>query len=432
MSTPGGPQEQTGPAHWLRGTTVQLMVSTGRVAIATGASSLLLVAVAVVSARVLGPSGRGVLVLVATTATYLMLVSSLGTPISVRVMLGTENRRTVLSDYFGLGLLLTLLQIVVAAVLVAAVLIRSGVPVTLELDLLAAVYAGALVLAYLLVHGLYGIGYNEQAATVQVGGAAVQLVLVILLGVAAVTSPWPYVAAMLAGTLGQIVASMIVLAFGGFLVRPRVSIDAWRKLITQGVPAIGLSLGQAAVLRLDRIIVGFFLAAAAVGVYSVAATATDLVALVPGALSQVLFQKIASRSIETSTANRARLVALLSSVVVAAVLYFLAPIGIEVLVGASFAGAVEPLRILLLAAVVLSSYQIDAYALAARGQIGRAASATVIGLAVIVVADLILIPAKGIVGAAWASVIAYAVMAILVRVIIRRGPDASASRAASI
>jgi len=347
-------------------------------------------------------------------------------------MLGTENRRTVLSDYFGLGLLLTLLQIVVAAVLVAAVLIRSGVPVTLELDLLAAVYAGALVLAYLLVHGLYGIGYNEQAATVQVGGAAVQLVLVILLGVAAVTSPWPYVAAMLAGTLGQIVASMIVLAFGGFLVRPRVSIDAWRKLITQGVPAIGLSLGQAAVLRLDRIIVGFFLAAAAVGVYSVAATATDLVALVPGALSQVLFQKIASRSIETSTANRARLVALLSSVVVAAVLYFLAPIGIEVLVGASFAGAVEPLRILLLAAVVLSSYQIDAYALAARGQIGRAASATVIGLAVIVVADLILIPAKGIVGAAWASVIAYAVMAILVRVIIRRGPDASASRAASI
>jgi O-antigen/teichoic acid export membrane protein len=175
------------------------------------------------------------------------------------------------------------------------------------------------------------------------------------------------------------------------------------------------------VLRLDRILVGLFLSAAAVGVYSVAATATDLVALVPGALSQVLFQRIASRSVDRSTLNRARAYALLSSVAIAAALFLLAPLGIDLLVGPSFSGAVLPLRILLLAAVILSSYQIDAYALAARGQIGAAASATVFGLVVIVIADLILIPTHGIVGAAWASVIAYALMAASVGLVVRRG-----------
>jgi O-antigen/teichoic acid export membrane protein len=328
-----------------------------------------------------------------------------------------------------LGLLLSALQAILATVLIAAILIRSGVPLTLEQGLLSGIYAGALVIAYLFVSGLYGIGRNEEAAVVQVGGAAVQLILVIVLATVWVATPWPYVVAILLGTIGQILASVIVLRSAGFLPRPQVSIEAWRRLIARGVPAVGLSLGQAAVLRLDRVLVGLLLSAAAVGVYSVAATATDVVALVPVALSQVLFQKIASKSVDSPTLNRARAYALLSSAAIAVVLYLLAPVGIDLLVGSSFAGAVLPLRILLLAAVVFSSYQIDAYALAARGQIGIAGSATLLGLVVIVIADLILIPTHGIVGAAWASVFAYAIMAASVRVLMRRGGGASANTA---
>jgi O-antigen/teichoic acid export membrane protein len=416
----------------MRGTTAKLVLSAGRVAIAGGASSVLLVAVAVITARVLGPSGRGALVLVATTATYLMLVTSLGIPISGRVMLGTGDRRTVLSHYLGLGLFLSMVQIVLTAILAWAILIRSGVPLTLEEDLLVGLYGGGLVVGYLLVHGLYGIGLNEQAAIVQVGGAAVQLLLVIVLGSAAVASPWPYVAAMLFGTLGQIVASLIVLAFGHFLVWPSFSLIAWQTLIVRGVPAIGLSLGQAAVLRLDRLLIGLFLSASAVGVYSVAATATDIVFLVPAALSQVLFQKIASKTVDLSTAHRARTITLLIGVVTALVIYLLAPLAIDRLVGPRFAGAVVPLRILLLAALFLSSYQIDAYALAARGQIWLAGSATLLGFAVILVADLLLIPTNGIVGAAWASAIAYGLMAVLVRLIVIRVESAPAESVAAV
>lgn len=420
MIKPGPSRLAVWKTRWLRGTTTQLVLSAGRVAIASGASSLLLIVVAIISARVVGPAGRGVIVLIATTATYLMLVTSLGIPISNRVMLGTENRRMVLRHYFGLGLFLSMVQIALTAIVVRVILIQSGVPPTLAQGLLAGIYGGGLLAAYLLIQALYGIGWNEQAAIVQLGGAAVQLVLVIALGVAAIGSPWPYVAAMLAGTLGQIVAAIVTLAFARFLVWPSFSLVAWRTLVVRGVPAIGLSLGQAAVLRLDRVLIGLFLSASAVGVYSVAATATDIVSLVPTALSQILFQRIASKSIDSSTLNRARRVALVFGVATALVIYLLAPLGVDLLVGPRFAGAVTPLRILLVGALFLSSYQIDAYALAARGKIWLAGSATLLGFAVIFAADLLLIPTNGIVGAAWASVIAYGVMATLMRLLVRR------------
>ena len=419
MSKSGGLLHLASRTRWLRGTTATLVLSAGRVAIATGAASMLLVAVAVISARVLGPAGRGAIVLIATTATYLMLVTSLGIPISARVMLGTGDRRMVLSNYFGLGLFLSLVQIALTTILVRLILSHSGVPLTSEQDLFAGLFGGALVVAYLLVHGLHGIGLNEQAAAVQVGGAAVQLMLVIVLGIAAVGSPWPYLAAILAGSLGQIVASILVFAFARCLAWPSFSFVVWKRLIVRGVPAIGLSLGQAAVLRLDRVLIGLFLSASAVGVYSVAATATDLVSLAPIALSQVLFQRIASNSIEFSIANRARAVTLAFGVATALIIFPLAPLMIDRVVGSRFADALIPLRVLLLGAVFLSSYQIDAYALAARGHIWLAGAATLLGLGVILVADLLLIPAHGIIGAAWASDIAYGVMAILVRLRVR-------------
>src|SRR5207302_8870856 len=112
-------------------------------------ASLLLLATAVITARTLGPSGRGAIVLVSTGATYLMLVSSLGIPISARVMLGRPDRRLVLSHYFGLSLLLLVGQLMLTAILVPILLVRSGVPVTLADDVLLSVYGGSLMAAYL-------------------------------------------------------------------------------------------------------------------------------------------------------------------------------------------------------------------------------------------------------------------------------------------
>jgi O-antigen/teichoic acid export membrane protein len=225
---------------------------------------------------------------------------------------------------------------------------------------------------------------------------------------------------LLIGIVGQIGLSVVVLAMNGFLVWPTFDSAAARELIRRGIPAIGLTLGQNATLRIDRILIGLFLTAAPVGVYSIAATGTELVWLAPTALSQVLFHRFATRSIDLSIATRARILSLVIALLTALTMFLVAPYAIDLLVGARFADAVSPLRILLIAAVFFASYQLDAYALAAQGRIGPAASATLVGFAVVLTADLMLIPMYGIIGAAWASVIAYGLMAAIVRVMLSR------------
>jgi O-antigen/teichoic acid export membrane protein len=404
----------------VRPSTTSLMLRAGRVAGATGSATLLLAAIAVITARILGPSGRGVLVLIATAATYLMLVSSLGVPISGRVMLGQGDRRITIAQYLGLGLLLSIVQIVVMMIVVRLLLIRVGIQVTIGEDILVGLYGGGLMANYLLVNGLYGLDLNEHAASVQVGGAIMQLVPVVVLGLVGIASPWPYVGVMLGGMLGQVGISLFILGWRKTLAWPSFSAVTWLALVAKGIPAIGLNLGQAGVLRIDRILIGLFLSASAVGIYSIAATATEIVWLVPTALSQVLFHQFASKSVHMPSATRARFISLAVSLATALAIFAIAPLAIDRLVGAAFASAVLPLRILLAAAIFLSSYQLDAYALAARGRIGLASGATVLGFILVLLADLLLIPTHGIVGAAWASLIAYGMMAILVRFMVMR------------
>src|SRR5207247_1430156 len=110
------------------------------------------------------------------------------------------------------------------------------------------------------------------------------------------------------------------------------------------------------------------------------------------ALSQILFQKFATKSVAQSTATRARVLSLAIALLTALAMFAIAPFAVALLVGGKFASAVLPLRILLVAAVFLASYQLDAYALAAQDRIAHAASATLIGFTVVLSADLLLIP----------------------------------------
>lgn len=407
------------------------MFSAGRVAASTGASSILLAVNAVVTARALGPSGRGAIALITTTATYVMLAGSLGTPISVRVLLGRPVQGALLQHYVGLGLALSLVQSILAVLVVVPVLLGSGVAIDMPLALSVAVYGSGMLAAYLLLNALYGVGAHDQAALVQILGAVAQLIPVMLLAVESFGAVWGYVLGIGIGAFGQAFVSVVLLERSGHAIRPIFFRPDWVELIWHGVPALGLTFGQAVVLRIDRILVGLFLAASAAGVYSIAATASEVVWLVPVALSQVLFHRVAAASIDASSAKWARIVSLAIAVGTAASLFVIAPFAIDRIVGPAFEGAVTPMRVLLLAAVFLASYQVDALTLAARGRIGQSAMATIVGLIVVVLADLSLIPTRGLVGAALASVFAYGVMAVCARLMASRLPgqlEASTSR----
>ena len=402
------------------GITAKLIAAAGRVAGGTLVASAFQLLFAFLTARILGPQGRGVLVLVATTATYSMLLTSLGVVIPARVMLGGSDAKTVLAQYVGLALLLGAVQLVVTAILVDIILAHSGISLDAPQVITAGIYGSSLLIAYLLTHALFGVGRSGNAVAVQGVGGAAQLIAGLALGLFGVKAVWPFISAPIIGAALQIAVSLTALARAGYPVRPTVSASTWRRLTKTAPAGMGVSFGQAAVLKLDRIFVGVMLSATAVGVYSVAATATDVVMVAPTALSQVLFHRLASKSVDPASARKARVLSMFISAAIAGALFLIAPFAIQRALGDRFMGAVDPLRILLLAALALSSYQLDAYSLSAMGEVGRAAVATVAGLVVVIGADLLLIPSRGIVGAAWASVIAYCVMAAIARAFARR------------
>ena len=225
-------------------------------------------------------------------------------------------------------------------------------------------------------------------------------------------------------TVVACVAYVPVLHHRRLLVWPRIALRSWALLFATGLRGMGVGISDSLTSRLDRYLVGFFLLPAAVGFYAVAATTSELFRLIPTSVMQVLFPRLASRTRGLDTVARARRACL--AIVVAAVgaVIFVAPWGVLVVFGSTYLPAVTPLQVLLLGEVGMTLFIVDGSAISAFGMTGRATLAAAAGLAVVAAADAVLIPRHGIVGAAWASVLAYWVMGISARLAMANALDA--------
>ena len=403
-------------------TVVYRMLSNGAVA-----------AVAVVTARQLQPSGRGILVLLLTLATFTVLVCGLGVSTSGRMYLvGEASLR--LSDYLGLSAVLTALEVGLAILVGVVLLPLVHVSVSLSHMLVLGALGGSLLYTYLLNAALNAYGQNVAASAVDAFGSVAQLVAVAGLVAGGVTAVVPYAAAIVAGNLIQAVVALVMLRRAGHEIRHRYHREPWVRLVRTGAPGIAMDLSQVLTFKLDRYLIGFFLTPAAVGVYSVAASAPELLRLPTLALSQPIFHRLASGTAKVRDFDRTRLLCLAVTGVLSAATFFVAPRAVPLLFGDSYASAITPLRILLLAEFGITVYYLDASSLAAGlNRLSDAAAAAVVGLVLVVVGDLLLIPDHGIVGAAWASVLAYSCTGLSAHLLLRRRlarhPDAQVTAA---
>ncbi len=390
---------------------------------------------AVVTARLLGPTDRGVLALEITVASFTMLLFTLGITMAARLHLVDNDNTMPLGEYLGLGILLTVVQGV--ACLASALLLLPLAHVVLSpAGTLALVFYGMAILeAQLLLNGLFAYGHFAQAAVCDIGAGLAGLGATLFLAGIGNTNVAPYVVALAIGPFGQIVVSLTLLERKGYRVRPRYAPLAWTRLLRTGVPGLGLTLGQSATYRLDRYIVGLYLTPAAVGLYSVAATVTEVARLPALSLGQVLFHRVATGRLALHKERMLYFTGLGLSAALIVALFLVAPWGVGAVFGHTYDGAVTPLRILLGGEITVASYLLDSSSLSGRNQMPKAAKATLIGLFSVTGLDILLIPRYGIVGAAWASVVGYSSMGLLVRYYLvrlmrsdaaERGPDHSA------
>jgi O-antigen/teichoic acid export membrane protein len=209
----------------------------------------------------------------------------------------------------------------------------------------------------------------------------------------------------------------------GALVRPRWNGHLLRRALAIGVPIQTAQLLMTATARVDLLIVHLVGDDAAAGRYSVALTLGSLNTFAALALSAASFPhtaQLAAHEVTPFTFRAARL-ALLISILVAVPIGILLPWLTPFAFGDGFRGAARPAIVLLVSGALWSVQFVLCRARAARGD-GKALIQSFAGsLTSMVVGDFVLVPALGIMGAAYAAVLSSAVG---IAIIVRAYPDA--------
>lgn len=161
--------------------------------------------------------------------------------------------------------------------------------------------------------------------------------------------------------------------------------------------------------KMDFWFIGYFAGNANLGIYSLAVNLSQMLWLLPQAISTILISYTAGDSLKKSIQNTNTLsrIAMLFLLMSAIVLGLLAHLLIPNLYGIEFTGSISLLQILLIGVVPFSITTILASYFAGVGNIKVNLYCSFIGFLISLIFDLILIPIYGTFGAAIATVLAY-------------------------
>jgi O-antigen/teichoic acid export membrane protein len=274
-----------------RGASVTLLATASVVQLSANAAS------AVIATIVLGAAERGVMVLGVTIGGVSALVGGLGTGSALRWALPScaepARRRRLISAYTWWTATGTVIAAGTAVVVSAlsAPLIDPALSGGGFLTAVGAYAAGQVLMLQTseawFADGRYRRGGMSVAITT-IGG------LVALVLAATVSSSATVL--LLVQSLGMAVAGsgqLRGLERRGLLTVGRPPAGAVGALVAKGAPALGLSLGLAVALRADRYILGAISGTATVGIYSLAATLSEIPRILPQAVGQLFVRDVA-------------------------------------------------------------------------------------------------------------------------------------------
>lgn len=172
-------------------------------------------------------------------------------------------------------------------------------------------------------------------------------------------------------------------------------------------------MGSSVNARLDMLVIPALLSAASVGLYSVATNVSWIVFSLVAAGSVVVLPTTA-RSVGNApeTVAASLYLTLIVASLVALAIGLVSQPAVTLLYGEEFGAAVLPLRILLAGAVVYSAANVLVAGLYGANRPFWAASTEIAGALVTVVGLVIVLPSRGIVGAAAVSVLSYATVLV--------------------
>ncbi len=195
-----------------------------------------------------------------------------------------------------------------------------------------------------------------------------------------------------------------------------------REMLTFGGKSYVQTLAATLHRSIDQYMINFFLGPAPVGLYVVAVNLTNVLMKIPDATGTVLYPRLASLGEDDAHSATSRVCrhTLFITATLGLVFLLLGPLAIRVLYGARFAGAIRPMLIMLPGIVMMSLYMILTRNFTSRNRQGVNMVAAGLALGVNFGLNCVLIPRWGISGAALSTAVSYSLAALMLLVMFVR------------
>jgi len=366
----------------------------------------------VLLARTLGPHGRGDLAAVILWPSAIASIGGLGVAEATTFYLArqAESLASVLGTSLALAVAQSAICVCVGAALTPVVLSHFGDDTVRAAYVFLAFIPANLITLTLMsaLNGLQRFGEFQALrlsvialTCVSIGGLRAADELTVMNVTAA------YIGANIAAGL---LAFALVARAGGLRFSFRRATA--RRLVTYGIKSHTSSVTWMMNERLDQLVISMFLAPAKLGLYVTAVTMTSLVSLVGSSVSGAAFPVVAKLRTGRPQADAMRRfvrLSLIASAAVALPLIVAAPAVIDVFFKDAYGSAANVSRVLMVAAVVLSTNRALGACLKAMNRPLDAGIGEALALAVTAGGLAALLPLLGIMGAAVVSLAAYVV-----------------------
>jgi O-antigen/teichoic acid export membrane protein len=376
-------------------------------------------------ARVLGPSGRGVFSVATLTSTTIVNLGQLGLPNAFSFFAGRGRsgaRLLVLGLVISGGLSIVLLGVSVVALPFLAETVLRAAP--LDLLMLAIVTIPFQLVAAFAGATLIGRQTMRNYNLILIGQSVLMVVLIVgLVGIAGLGVAGA-IAATIVVAIATAVATVVelrrsVAADAEDEARPGVRV---RELASFGAKIYPASLAGFFGYRADIFLLSALLGdPRAIGLYTLGVSLAELTFFVPDAVSTVFFPRVAGMERESADEQVTRVTRFTVLITLIATIALIPTAFVAVhLVLPEFTDSLPAFLVLLPGIICLTVAKVLASYVGGLGIPLRVALASGTALAVNIVANLLLIPPLGIMGAAIASMLSYTLNAAMLLTIASR------------
>ena len=361
------------------------------------------------TARHLGPDGRGEIAVAFTLAWATTSVADLGTPTSGRIGILASGSGVTPRDVVSLTVALLPFQAVLSAVVVALLSLTS-----LHLGTFFGVAVVALSVATMMFNSatslVYGLRHYSRVLVVE---AALGVFQVAALTGLVWTGRLTTTTAIVTMTVGPVLGSiwLVVISGSHCPTGPARDGSVWRRLIMDGLFPMAGSVSLFLALRLDRIVLAVVVGTRSLGLFTVALAVPETLRILPKAVGQVVADRGRGGIDTVASARRHTRLFVAGHLVVLSVAAAIGWACLPFVFGEGFTDARDVLLVVTAAEAVLSIHFMHQALLVGFGSPKGIGLPQVVGAAVMVLLVLLLVPAWGVQGAAWASLLGYTVLA---------------------